>query len=46
MTCFLLSPAHAFAGLSVLPLASLAIAVTHCENGVPFCPSTCFLLSP
>src|SRR6185312_8027390 len=44
-TCFLLSFAHALAGLSVALVASLAIAVTHWLNGVPCWPATCFLLS-
>jgi hypothetical protein len=45
-TCFLLSDLHALRGDLVLPLASLAIAVTHWLKGVPFSPLTCFLLWP
>ncbi len=41
----LLNSLQARAGLVVVPLASLAIAVTHWLNGVPFWPAMCFLLS-
>jgi hypothetical protein len=34
-TCFLLRPLHACPGDFALPVASFAIAVTHCEKGVP-----------
>jgi hypothetical protein len=42
----LLSLRQTRCGLLLLPVASLAMSVTHVENGVPGVPATCVLLSP
>ena len=44
-TCFLLSDAQADLGEELVPVARLAIAVTHLLNGVPGVPATWVLLS-
>ena len=46
LTCFLLRPLHARAGLSSLPMATFAMAVTRRLKAVPLWPLTCLLLWP